>query len=43
MTHREYEYMKPSKMPDWMKDFTDKQAGVKEGNYIDHINQILNP
>ena len=44
MTHREYEYMKPSKMPDWMKDFAEKEAfGKKEGNYIDHINEILHP
>jgi hypothetical protein len=44
MSHREYEYMKPSRMPDWMKDFADKEAlGKKEGNYIDHINQVLHP
>lgn len=43
MTHREYEYMKPSKMPEWMKDFAEKEAVKKEGNYIDHINEILNP
>ena len=44
MTHREYEYMKPSRMPDWMKDFAEKEAfGKKEGNYIDHINEILHP
>ena len=44
MTHREYEYMKPSNMPEWMKDFTDTEAlKKKEGNYIDHINEILHP
>ena len=44
MTHRDYEYMKPSKMPEWMKDFAEKEAfDKKEGNYIDHINEILHP